>query len=210
MSWKIKRTVFRDWVSIIQPDDDWSLFNLVQTIKQKAYGMPRRVFEVPKEEKPKPTLTQQEKSAPIQQDKPAPAQQEKPAGDRPAVDKPAVEKPAPEKTTTVTIPKEKTIEPSPTLENLAPTPNPAATTTPATMAIDPVVKVEERPVKSPERPPVKSPEKQPEKIVEEIVQEEVEKEAPTSLPQVIMVPLSDAAADSNLVKRKPENDSDRE
>lgn len=66
-SWKMKRTVFRDWISIIQPDDDWSLFNLVQTIKQKAYGLPRKVFEVPKETKPTTPTHQQtpkEKSQP--------------------------------------------------------------------------------------------------------------------------------------------------
>ena len=47
MSWKVKRTVFRDWISIIQPEDDWSLFNLVQTIKQKVYNLPRKVIEPP-------------------------------------------------------------------------------------------------------------------------------------------------------------------
>lgn len=45
MSWKIKRTVFRDYISIIQPEEDWSLFNLTQNIKQKVYGLPRKVFE---------------------------------------------------------------------------------------------------------------------------------------------------------------------
>lgn len=51
MSWKIKRTVFRDYISIIQPEEDWSLFNLTQNIKQKVYNLPRKVFE--KKEKPK-------------------------------------------------------------------------------------------------------------------------------------------------------------
>lgn len=99
LSWKIKRTVFRDYASIIQPEEDWSLFNLTQNIKQKVYDLPRTVFE--KKEKPQekrdtivPVAVEEkldpiaqndkERSDPIAQNeeeksKPAIQEQEKPA-----------------------------------------------------------------------------------------------------------------------------------
>ena len=94
LSWKIKRTVFRDYASIIQPEEDWSLFNLTQNIKQKVYDLPRTVFEkkekpqekpdtiipVAVEEKSEPIVqNDQEKSKPIiqEQESPAVQQQEK-------------------------------------------------------------------------------------------------------------------------------------
>lgn len=56
MSWKVKRAVFRDWISVIQPEEDWSLFNLVQAVKIKVFNLPRKVIEIPKEVKPAPVV----------------------------------------------------------------------------------------------------------------------------------------------------------
>lgn len=49
-SWRTKRTVFRDHISIIESEEEWSLYNLVQSVKESIFKRPRTVLSNSKQD----------------------------------------------------------------------------------------------------------------------------------------------------------------
>lgn len=63
-SWKLKRAVFRDCFNLIEPEDDWSVFNIVQNVKQKIYNLPRKIFETKEKSKKDDEKPKEKEQAP--------------------------------------------------------------------------------------------------------------------------------------------------